>query len=451
VCVPAIDIPVARPLPGSVAAAVRPVCCRAHRHVPPSWFLTTSTVCSARQASGLLRPEAERGSLRFPTSPPRRRPKPPFVDRRVVPRNAVHTPRRIPLASSRTTSPWPLPSCRFCGARATARRSARCDTRTCQQVAARHRRSPPERCPPRRAAPHSSLSPPDRDPGPPRGATHLSGPALTATDPSSLSGRIRVHRPLLRRGAARAVWMPKHPRRDPPRRSRAESEPPTPDRELPGRPEPARAPVHSVVRRPAGACDSVPTHVRMWTRPGFATMTGTLLSKSAGQATRPVPTNAGTWLPGFAASVPRGVPRRPKPVLHPQPRRASGHGAPAVSQANLRSCQRSPLPVQPTSRPCSTDESVASTAVASRRRPILPWALFPFEVRSSPPPVQRRARGETMLRSSLRRFRDPGEPGALPSQSVRRVRWRRAGAGSEDLSPWLAADLPGVFNVKDRV
>jgi len=29
----------------------------------------------------------------------------------VHPRNAIHTPRRIPLASSRTTSLWPLPSC----------------------------------------------------------------------------------------------------------------------------------------------------------------------------------------------------------------------------------------------------------------------------------------------------------------------------------------------------
>jgi len=30
-----------------------------------------------------------------------------------VSRNAFHTPRRIPLASSRTASPRPLPSCRF--------------------------------------------------------------------------------------------------------------------------------------------------------------------------------------------------------------------------------------------------------------------------------------------------------------------------------------------------
>ena len=33
------------------------------------------------------------------------------VVRCTLPRNAVHTPRRIPLISSRTTSLWPLPSC----------------------------------------------------------------------------------------------------------------------------------------------------------------------------------------------------------------------------------------------------------------------------------------------------------------------------------------------------
>lgn len=31
---------------------------------------------------------------------------------RCIPRDAVHTPRRIPLDRSRTTSPWPLPPCR---------------------------------------------------------------------------------------------------------------------------------------------------------------------------------------------------------------------------------------------------------------------------------------------------------------------------------------------------
>jgi len=47
-------------------------CCRSSarplpngRHVPPSWFLTTSTVCSTLRPAGLLHPAASRGSSRF--------------------------------------------------------------------------------------------------------------------------------------------------------------------------------------------------------------------------------------------------------------------------------------------------------------------------------------------------------------------------------------------------
>jgi len=40
------------------------------KHVPPSWFLTTSTVYSAQEALGLLHPKARRGSLRFPMNTP---------------------------------------------------------------------------------------------------------------------------------------------------------------------------------------------------------------------------------------------------------------------------------------------------------------------------------------------------------------------------------------------
>jgi hypothetical protein len=112
-CVPRRRHTCRRPLPGDVSATVRPTCCQAPGHVPPSWFLTTSTVYSARQAPGLLHPEAKRGSLRFTVrSPPGYQPKPVPRGSRPTPRNAVHTPQRIPLAGSRSTSPWPLPSCR---------------------------------------------------------------------------------------------------------------------------------------------------------------------------------------------------------------------------------------------------------------------------------------------------------------------------------------------------
>jgi hypothetical protein len=40
-------------------------------------------------------------------------PKPPVWSESQIPRNAFHTPRRIPLVCSRTVSPRPLPSCRY--------------------------------------------------------------------------------------------------------------------------------------------------------------------------------------------------------------------------------------------------------------------------------------------------------------------------------------------------
>jgi hypothetical protein len=59
--------------------------------VPPSWFLTTSTVSSATGLAGLLRPATG------------------HEVRRVVTRDVVHTLRRVPLVSSRTASLQPLP------------------------------------------------------------------------------------------------------------------------------------------------------------------------------------------------------------------------------------------------------------------------------------------------------------------------------------------------------
>jgi len=188
---PSFDLPAVCPLPDRVATVVRPVCCHASGLVPPTWFLTTSTVCSTRQASGLLRPEAERGSLRFSEPPPRGRPKPTHVDEMSVPRNAVHTPRRIPLVSSRTTSPWPLPSCRSCGA---------FPNRTPKRPV-RHHTFPAGRIPksPRTtggACGFETRRTPRFDPGSKSDAFGSERPitsdghALTATDPSSLAGRI---------------------------------------------------------------------------------------------------------------------------------------------------------------------------------------------------------------------------------------------------------------------
>jgi len=78
--------------PGSVPG------CLPRNPVPSSWFCTTSTVSSARKAAGLLHPAASHGVRR--------------VSCFRSPRDAFHTPRRIPLDRSRTTSPWPLPPCR---------------------------------------------------------------------------------------------------------------------------------------------------------------------------------------------------------------------------------------------------------------------------------------------------------------------------------------------------
>jgi hypothetical protein len=79
--------------------------------VPSSWFLTTWTVSSTRMVRVCCAPlptEVRRvsrvvGSIRVE----------PDGTARAIPATRVHTPRRTPLASSRTVSPRPLPSCRY--------------------------------------------------------------------------------------------------------------------------------------------------------------------------------------------------------------------------------------------------------------------------------------------------------------------------------------------------
>lgn len=79
--------------------------------VPSSWFLTTWTVSSTRMVRVCCAPlptEVRRvsravGSIRVE----------PDGTARAIPATLFHTLRRTPLASSRTVSPRPLPSCRY--------------------------------------------------------------------------------------------------------------------------------------------------------------------------------------------------------------------------------------------------------------------------------------------------------------------------------------------------
>lgn len=81
-------------------------------HVPPSWFLSNMTVCSARQPQVYCNLVPTIGFIAFPPSPnPSTGRIPHLAPVRRLPRNAVHTPQRIPLVSSRTASLRPLPSC----------------------------------------------------------------------------------------------------------------------------------------------------------------------------------------------------------------------------------------------------------------------------------------------------------------------------------------------------
>jgi hypothetical protein len=77
------------------------------------WFLSTSTVYSVQMLRVYCAPKPT-GIHCISRCPPH--PPPAETDRQwkqnTTPRNAVHTLRRIPLASSRTASPRPLPSCR---------------------------------------------------------------------------------------------------------------------------------------------------------------------------------------------------------------------------------------------------------------------------------------------------------------------------------------------------
>ena len=80
--------------------------------VPPSWSLTTSTVCSTQGLRVCCTPLPAMGFDAFP-GPASSSPE-GVLDDLPVPRAAGHTLRRVPLISSRTASLRPLPSCLCC-------------------------------------------------------------------------------------------------------------------------------------------------------------------------------------------------------------------------------------------------------------------------------------------------------------------------------------------------
>jgi hypothetical protein len=85
---------------------------RCHRppHVPPSGSRTLSTAYSSRRYAGLLHPASDPGVRSVSGSSDLSTNR---QARKYLPRHASHTPRRIPLASSRIASPRPLPPCRL--------------------------------------------------------------------------------------------------------------------------------------------------------------------------------------------------------------------------------------------------------------------------------------------------------------------------------------------------
>ena len=91
---PAADMPRARPLreaEASVGPTVPPA-----SHVPPSWFRTTSTVCSAQRVAGLLHPAASQGFAAFRVLPPPASPESDRGGRGQSPRRGSHPSKSSP-------------------------------------------------------------------------------------------------------------------------------------------------------------------------------------------------------------------------------------------------------------------------------------------------------------------------------------------------------------------
>jgi hypothetical protein len=90
--------------------------CHTPTHVPPSWFRATSMVFSALELRVCCTPQPAKGSPRFMHVARAHCPKTARSDGNNS-RDAVHTLRRLSLASSRTASLRPLPSYRYRPAR----------------------------------------------------------------------------------------------------------------------------------------------------------------------------------------------------------------------------------------------------------------------------------------------------------------------------------------------
>ncbi len=109
---PAVGIPSARLLPDDVAATVQ----LSHRQVTESRSaggFSPPRRLTPRSSLGFVAPRSRPGFIAFCDAQPHL--SSAETNRwksNTPPRNAVHTLRRIPLASSRTASPRPLPSCR---------------------------------------------------------------------------------------------------------------------------------------------------------------------------------------------------------------------------------------------------------------------------------------------------------------------------------------------------
>jgi hypothetical protein len=108
---PSIDVSSERPLPHGFPYFGPEV--PTSNRVPSVWFLTTSTGSSARRSAGLLHPAADPGVRRVSRVCRHvHRVSSGMVESAAFLYGVVRTPRRIPLISSRTMSPWPLPPCR---------------------------------------------------------------------------------------------------------------------------------------------------------------------------------------------------------------------------------------------------------------------------------------------------------------------------------------------------
>ena len=108
---PAADMPRARPLreaEASVGPTVPPA-----SHVPPSWFRTTSTVCSAQRVAGLLHPAASQGFAAFRVLPPPASPESDRGGRGQSPRRGSHpsksSPRQQPYRITAAVALLPFP------------------------------------------------------------------------------------------------------------------------------------------------------------------------------------------------------------------------------------------------------------------------------------------------------------------------------------------------------